>query len=372
MSFLINLLVFFLVLIFYLQLAEQHKKNNDLEVYQLDYIERKDVHDYCRLKLPIVINYNNVNPDFVSRINKTDVVRALKYMQIKNEHDFYKEVPDNSYVEMDTHNANILLETSSDEPYYTEHNDEAIQTSPLRKVFETNNFLLKPDMNIVSKYDILFGKDKSHTPFRYHTQHSQFICCHEGSVSIKMSSWENTDLLNPHHDYERYDFRSPIHIWNPQSEWAANVKQMETMDIVLEKGCMLYIPSFWWYSIEFQQGSLVSSSQYSSFMNCLYNLPSWGLHYIQKMNVEDQLLNLKNGLSTSPSKEELADTKEDIATKEISEPISVEDTTPLHEPEVANAKHDIEEKHTNNDEEEKEIKDTLNYLTTSIEENQDV
>jgi hypothetical protein len=85
------------------------------------------------------------------------------------------------------------------------------------------------------------------------------------------------------------------------------------------------------------------------------------------MNVEDQLLNLKNGLSTSPSKEELADKKEDIATKEISETISVEETTPVHEPEVANAKHDIEEKHTNNDEQEKEIKDTLNYLTTSIE-----
>ena len=143
MSLLFNIVVFFLVLIFYLQLAEQHKKNNDLEVYQLDYIERKDMQDYCRLKLPIVINYNNVNPEFVSRINKQDVLAKLKYVQIKNEDDFYKEIPDNSYVEMDMPNVNILFETSSDEPYFTEKNDEIIQScSPvylLPVTIETDN-----------------------------------------------------------------------------------------------------------------------------------------------------------------------------------------------------------------------------------------
>ena len=85
MSFLVNILVFFIVFIFYLQLTEQHKKNNDLEVYQLDNIDHKDMHDYCRLKLPIVINYNNVNPEFVSRVNKQDVLSCLKFLQIKNE-----------------------------------------------------------------------------------------------------------------------------------------------------------------------------------------------------------------------------------------------------------------------------------------------
>ena len=293
------------MLIFYLQLAEQHKKNNDLEVYQLDYIERKDMYDYCRLKLPIVINYDNVNPEFVSRINKNDVLNAIKFFQIKNENDFYKEIPDNSYVEMDTKNVNILFKTSSDEPYYTEKNNNIIQSCYLRKVFDSNNFLLKPDMNIVTEYDILFGSEHTHTPFRYHTQQRKFICCHEGSVSIKMASWESNDLLNTTHDYESYDFRSPIRIWNPQPEWAANAKQIETLDIVLEKGCMLYIPSFWWYSIEFKHDSLISSSQYSSFMNCVYNIPSWVLHYIQETSMEDRLENLKSHFSNYKSEKEV-------------------------------------------------------------------
>ena len=162
MSSMINIIVFLLVLIFYIQLTEQHKKNNDLEVYQLDYIDHKDIHDYCRLKLPIVINYNNINSEFVSGINKDNLMSIAKYLQIKNEDDFYKETPDNSYVEMDTQNANILFETSSNEAYYTEKNYEMIRSSSLCKVFESNDFLLKPDMNIVTEYDILFGKEQSH------------------------------------------------------------------------------------------------------------------------------------------------------------------------------------------------------------------
>lgn len=362
MSLLINILVFFIVLIFYLQLAEQHKKNNDLEVYQLDHIERKDMQDYCRLKLPIVINYNNVNPDFVDRINKQDVFTSLRYLQIKNEDDFYKEIPDNSYVEMDVQNANILFETSSEEPYYTEKNDDAIQACPLQKVFKSNDFMLKPDMNIVSEYDIMFGKHQSHTPFRYHTQQRKFICCHEGAVSIKMSAWESSDLLNATHDYECYDFRSPIRVWNPQPQWIANVKQMETLDIVLEKGCMLYVPSFWWYSIEFQRDSLISSCQYSSFMNCVYNLPSWILHYIQETSMEDRLANLKGYLSNSkPHKESVT-----IDSTILSVPL-------IENNEIKQSDSKMVDTEENNDiNMEKEIKDTLDTITATIAEKYDV
>ena len=371
MSFLINILVFFIVLIFYLQLAEQHKKNNDLEVYQLDHIERKDMHDYCRLKLPIVINYNNVNPDFVSRINKQDVLASLRYLQIKNEDDFYKEIPDNSYVEMDMKNANILFETSSNEPYYTEKNDEAIQSCPLQKAFKSNDFMLKPDMNVVTEYDVMFGIENTHTPFRYHTQQRKFICCHEGSVSIKMSSWESSDLLNATHDYENYDFRSPIRVWNPQPQWIANMKQMETLDIVLEKGCMLYIPSFWWYSIKFEQDSLISSCQYSSLMNCIYNIPSWVLHYIQETSMEDRLTNLKSHLSSSTPNKELhtieptTSTKQQIPSEETKQTNSETKNSETVEEAV-----NMEEKNDINV--EKEIKDTLDSITTTIEGKPDV
>jgi hypothetical protein len=319
--------------------------------------------DYCSLKLPIVINYNNVNPDFVSRINKHDVSTKLKYVQIKNEDDFYKEIPDNSYVEMDMPNVHILFETSSDESYYTEKNDGVIQSCSLRKVFESNDFLLKPNMNMVTEYDILFGKENGHTPFRYHTQERKFICCHEGSVSIKMASWESTDLLNPTHDYERYDFRSPIRIWNPQPEWAANVKQLETLDIVLEKGCMLYIPSFWWYSIEFHHDALISSCEYSSFMNCMYNSPSWALYYIQETSMENRLANLKGYFSNSTP-----DNKS--AKPESAEESNVAKTIPSNEePDIINHEQTPTEEKEEKEENvmKKEIKETLEFITTKIE-----
>ncbi len=357
MSFIINIIVFLLVLIFYMQLAEQHTKNNDLEVYQLDYIEHKYINDYCRLKLPIVINYNNINSEFVSGINKHDLMNIAKYLQIKNEDDFYKETPDNSYVEMDTQNAIILFETSSNEAYYTEKNDEMIRSSSLCKVFESNDFLLRPDMNIVTEYDILFGKEQSHTPFRYHTQERKFICCHEGSVHIKMAPWSSSDLLKATYDYELYDFRSPIRIWNPQSEWKVNIKQLETLDIILEKGCMLYIPSFWWYSIGFKKDALISSSQYSSFMNCVYNLPSWILHYIQETSMEDRLTNLKGYLSNSEP-----ETKPSPQQFIPSEQVNLIQT----EPEI------VKKEDEQNINIQKEIKNTLESITISIEEKQDV
>ena len=223
-------------------------------------------------------------------------------------------------------------------------------------------------MNIVTEYDILFGKEHSHTPFRYHTQQRKFICCHEGSVSIKMSAWENSDLLNVVHDYESYDFRSPIRVWNPQAQWVANVKQMETMDIVLEKGCMLYIPSFWWYSIRFEKDSLVSSSQYSSFMNCVYNIPSWALHYIQETSMEDRLTNLKDHFSTSKSTKREAPTDVIIPTENIhnvQENVKVD--TEVNEEPTQEISDEIKENNTEN-----EIKETLESITSTIEENQHV
>ena len=149
---------------------------------------------------------------------------------------------------------------------------------------------------------------------------------------------------------------------------------METLDIVLEKGCMLYVPSFWWYSIKFEQDSLISSCQYSSLMNCIYNIPSWALHYIQETSMEDRLTNLKGYLSTSKPDKEVHAIEPTIVTKEDVPSEETKQTDPeIKNSENAEKVEKVEKVEKKNDiNVEKEIKDTLDSITTTIEGKHDV
>jgi hypothetical protein len=54
---------------------------------------------------------------------------------------------------------------------------------------------------------------------------------------------------------------------------------------------MLYIPPYWWYSIKFDSGTdtIVTSITYNSIMNCITNLPNWGLYYLQQTNTKTKV-----------------------------------------------------------------------------------
>ena len=54
----------------------------------------------------------------------------------------------------------------------------------------------------------------------------------------------------------------------------------------MTKGQILYIPAYWWYSIEFGKESSLSTFKYKTYMNTVAILPQLVMRLLQTQNVK--------------------------------------------------------------------------------------
>ena len=64
MEFIYALVIFILVLIFYSQIMFQLKKGDDMEIYELDYTNNKELNDSANLKQPFLFLFSNIDTYF--------------------------------------------------------------------------------------------------------------------------------------------------------------------------------------------------------------------------------------------------------------------------------------------------------------------
>ena len=77
------------------------------------------------------------------------------------------------------------------------------------------------------------------------------------------------------------------------------------MDVTLEKGQIIHIPAYWWYSIEYEKISSVCSFKYRTFMNVLAISPHLFLTMLQGQNIKRNIAKKvdeepKSSLKTEP------------------------------------------------------------------------
>jgi hypothetical protein len=98
-----------------------------------------------------------------------------------------------------------------------------------------------------------------------------------------MLPWKASSYLNPIHDYEHYEFRSAI----PPSTLTA-----DTLEFDMYAGSILFIPPYWWYSIQYSADTpetLLYSVSYITVMNVVSNLPNLGLYWLQQQNLRPKI-----------------------------------------------------------------------------------
>ena len=61
---------------------------------------------------------------------------------------------------------------------------------------------------------------------------------------------------------------------------------MKCLDIVLKQGQTLFVPPYWWYSIEFQKNSSITSFRYRTYMNNIAVVPHICMYLLQNQNVK--------------------------------------------------------------------------------------
>ena len=74
-------------------------------------------------------------------------------------------------------------------------------------------------------------------------------------------------------DYVKMEVTSPINVWNVADKYKDTYSNVKSLEISIEKGKLLYIPAYWWYSIQFETNASVTSLQYMTYMNKIAILP---------------------------------------------------------------------------------------------------
>jgi hypothetical protein len=281
MKLFIAFFIFCIVLFIYLHIQFHLKTSNDLEVYEVEQASKDKLEEICDLRQPVIFSFDN---DRILQTNKTYISDNYHAFEIKirntgsNENEIYMPLP--------LHSAIKLFDEDKESCYFSENNTDFLQETGTIKNLQYNDEFIRPYMVSNCNYDIMMGTENCCTPFRYELNYRNYFLVTEGTVQIKMTPPKNTKYLYTTYDYENFEFRSPVNVWNVQPHYVADFDKMKCLDITLEKGKTCHIPAYWWYSIKFGKNACVSCFRYRTYMNNVAISPHIGMYALQIQNVK--------------------------------------------------------------------------------------
>lgn len=294
MSTILNIAIFILVLCIYMHIVHQLKKSEDLEIYELDYVSNVNLQEVCDIKQPVLFEYQSIAPRFFDNVSLENLEsRAGSHdIKIKDIQDYWNTDESVDYVILPYSGGNALMKSDTQSIYFTENNDDFVEDAGLSKFFQDNDEYLKPYMTLQTKYDMMTGSSKTYTPFRYHTEYRKFLCVMSGKIRVKMTPWKSNKYLYPIRDFDNYEFKSPINVWKPQRKYLNEMDKIKFLEFDVNAGFVLYVPPYWWYSVQYSENpdNLVCGITYNSIMNCVANIPNWGLYFLQQNNIQKKLV----------------------------------------------------------------------------------
>jgi hypothetical protein len=258
-------------------------------VYELDDASKDKLEEVCDVRQPVLFDFNDAK--MIETTSKNFIVENYPSFEIKirntNDNDKNSEL----YVPLPLHASRKLFDEDKNACYFSENNSEFLNETGVVKNFKYNDIFLRPYMVSNMNYDIMMSSKDTVTPFRYENNYRNYFLCTQGSVEIKMTPPQSSRYLYTEHDYENFEFRSPVNPWNVQSKYADDFNKIKCLEISLTKGKIVYIPAYWWYSIKFSKDSSVSCFRYRTYFNNLAISPYIFMHMLQLQNVKRETNN---------------------------------------------------------------------------------
>ena len=270
---LVTVIIFILILFLYVHVQKEYKYFTDLQLYEVDYNDKKQFLEEIQTKLPII---TRLSLPCVSDEQLKDYVQDDLY--IKDIREMYKS-HDIQNIPLNYSRSSILLETDKKASYFSSGNPHALYL--FDNITNTWDHHLKPNASFAS-YDVLFGSKHAITPYMYHTNTSLFLCIppRNKEVRIRLMPFLQNHTLDVIHDYELLEF------WSTKLPSKVSHSK-NSLDLFLYSGQLLYIPPYWFYSIEFLDSkTIVNQMKYSTYINSLSNLKYNVKHLTETLDYE--------------------------------------------------------------------------------------
>jgi hypothetical protein len=329
MNFVVSVIIFVIIVILYLHLVQQYKKGEDLEIYEMDYLDNKQLQEICELKQPVLFKFNNIEKTFFNGI-RPDTLNGSYELKIKDIDDYYHESKEHvgEHVKMTLFAFDKLMKSDVKSIYFTENNDEFIEDTGLNNTFSKLDTYLKPQYSIIlqTKYDIMFGSKNAYTPLRYHLNYRNFIAVTSGKISIKMTPYKSYKFLHPNKNYDNYEFYSDINVWKPQPKYLHEMEKLKFLEFEVQSGCIVYIPSYWWYSIKYtEEHTILTSVVYNSAMNIISNTQDIVKYYIQQQNTNVKVISNKHNENVEETQSKTANDEKIVEIPLMEPPTKITD-----------------------------------------------
>lgn len=296
----LSLFIFVIVVFLYLHVVAQWKKSEDLEIYETDYIDAKQVQEVIAVRQPVLFVFQRPVP--IPIYESVQFARMTKYgsynVKIKDIYDYWKPRDNENTDSIDSvilpfSSARQLCESDANSRYISENNSEFLEETGLERAISTMDEFLKPPFCLYSKHDMLFGAKRATTPMRYHTNAAYFVIPTTGKISVKMTPWKSSKYLHPVKDYEYYEFWSRVNVWNPNPIHKHEMDKLQFLEFEVYPNYVLSVPPYWWYSIRFSTDpdNCVCAITYDTIINAVAQSPDWGMFYLQQTNIHTRIAN---------------------------------------------------------------------------------
>ena len=309
MNLFLGTILFIIVFLIYIHITNQYKTSEDMEIYEMDYKSNIILQETCDIRQPIVFEIPSLNiPDFTVLTEKF----PRFVIHVKDLEDYVSELDTVETVQLPVSSMVELLKNDNNGRYIIENNNEFLEESKLKKIISKLDEILSPSSTVFSHYDFLGGSNGACTPFRYHTYTRKYLVVCEGAkIRVKMAPWGATKYLHKVSDYDAFEFRSPINVWNVQEKYTHDMDKIQILDFEVSSSNVLYIPPYWWYSIQYDGvTSGIIEYTYGTFVNRVAYINDIGRHWLQQQNILSKVT--KTLSLESNTNQEIQDVQEDV------------------------------------------------------------
>ena len=304
----ISIFIFCIVLFLYLHIHFHLKRSNDLEVYEIEQPSKQRLEEVCDIRQPTTfefyneqllsqLSYHGIHTNYrafdihIRDVNKTVASASASSSDTAKAPQKGTENEVVLYIPVTFKIAHEVLKKDAEMKYISEQNADFIDETGLIKIFQLNDEFLRPYMVSTCMYDIMMASAGTTTPLRYEVNYRNYFLVTQGTVRILLIPPKDTRYLYPINDYDVLEFRSPVNPWKVQSEYRDDFDKIKTLEVELFQGMVMFIPAFWWYSIQFiGSETSVCSFKYRTHMNTLAIAPQLTLNVLQNMNIKRDTL----------------------------------------------------------------------------------
>ena len=287
MNYFIAIFIFCVVLFLYLHIYYHLKTSNDLEVYTIERPSKNKLEEICDLRQPVVFEFSNER--LLESCNLASLDDNYGAFDIKLRDTQQKDDNSELYLPFLLKEALKVFQDDNNSKYITENNGDFLEETAAIKNFRYNDSFLRPPMISKCTYDFWSGSVGAQTPLRYNLEYRTFIYLTSGKAKLKLIPPHSSRYLNEEKDYDNFEFRSAINPWNVQQHYKADFDKVKVLDLEVTPGYIIFIPAYWWYSIEYEELSSICVFKYRTYMSTLSTLPQILMSYLQKQNIKREI-----------------------------------------------------------------------------------